>query len=104
MPPAAAQQLYKPHWRHVLKEKPECQTPGLWGATKSLGWPVEGSSAVVTSLRWFLKQYITHLGLQDKYEQFLVTRSDYFYGCALDMTAGDSATVRIPLGASIGAA
>ena len=94
----AAQQLCKPEWRNVVKRKLECQKSILWGGTNSLRWCVEGSSAVVTSLRWFLKQYINHLGLLDRYDQFLVTRSDYFYGCTLDMHAGDPMAVQIPLG------
>lgn len=55
---------------------------------------VRASGAIIYHMRWVLANKIRELRLTDEYDRFVVTRSDQYYACPLDMDlyAGDAAT------------
>ena len=46
----------------------------------------EGSGAVIFMIRWFLSQKIQELRLTEKYDRFIITRSDHYYLCRHDIS------------------
>ena len=79
-------------WRQIaLKNK----GTGLLGGTQE---DPEGSGAIIFWFRWFVSKQIRRLKLDEAYDRFIVTRSDYYYGCAHDISDFDPNFVWIPLG------
>jgi len=58
----------------------------------------EGSGAIIFMLRFWLARKIKRLGLQAKYDRFVFTRSDHFYGCPHDLSALDPRKIWVPKG------
>lgn len=50
---------------------------------------VRASAAIVFMFRWFLAEKLKELELVDKYDVFIVTRSDHYYLCPQDLSHYD---------------
>lgn len=62
-------------WRHVL------DVGGVWlGAIKGPNQQ-RGAGAVLFYIRWFLRHQIVLNGLLDRYDRFVITRSDFIWAC-----------------------
>jgi hypothetical protein len=46
----------------------------------------QGSGAVIFMIRWFLSRKIQELRLTEKYDRFIITRSDHYYLCRHDIS------------------
>jgi hypothetical protein len=62
------------NWRDFLKN-----TSILFGGVKYNDEIIKGGGGIVLFLRWFLLKNLTENNLIDKYDRFVVTRSDYMY-------------------------
>lgn len=58
----------------------------------------EGSGAIIFVLRVLLQQNIRRLSLHEKYDRFVVTRSDHYYGCSHNLDDLDNRYMWIPGG------
>ena len=60
----------------------------------------QGSGAIIMMIRWFLVQHIQDLKLIEKYDTFVITRSDHYYQCMHNVSEFDvrDNTVWIPPG------
>lgn len=80
-------------WRHILR------TGGVWlGAIKSeLKQP--GAGAVLIYIRWFLLHRIMLAGLLERYDRFVITRSDFIWACPHPpLSVLDPAAIWFPFG------
>ena len=77
-------------WRAILAD--EC--PDILGGV--IGFP--GSGGLILWVRWFISNKITELQLLQKYDRFVVTRSDFFYLCEFDFSKFDVRKVWVPYG------
>jgi len=57
-----------------------------------------GSGAIIFMARWFAAQHIQQLNLTDKYDRFVVTRSDHYYACQHDLRQLDDRYMWVPKG------
>lgn len=71
---------------------------GLFGAAEGRG----GSGAVIFMARWYVQKAIEEHGWTDRYDRFVLTRSDHFYGCAHDLSLLDPAFMWVPEGQDFG--
>jgi hypothetical protein len=58
----------------------------------------KGSGAIIFVLRVLLQQNIKRLGLLEKYDRFVITRSDHYYGCLHNLDDLDNRYMWIPGG------
>ena len=58
----------------------------------------EGSGAIIFMLRWFLSNEIKKHNLTQRYDRFVVTRSDHFYLCAHNVSKLDPNFLWLPTG------
>jgi hypothetical protein len=58
----------------------------------------KGSGAIIFVLRVLLQQNIKRLGLLEKYDRFVITRSDHYYGCVHNLDDLDNRYMWIPVG------
>ena len=79
-------------WRDYLPpvKKNETVESTLWGPANDM----RGSGLLIMVLRYFASQHILQLNLTEQYERFIITRSDFYYGCVHNisdfMTDNDS--------------
>lgn len=52
---------------------------GLWGGIKHKGKVLSGSGAIGFCFRWFVKELIEENNLLEKYDRFIITRSDHYH-------------------------
>lgn len=71
---------------------------GLFGAADGRG----GSGAVIFMARWYVQNMIQEYQLTDKYDRFVLTRSDHFYGCNHDLSLLDESFMWVPEGQDFG--
>jgi hypothetical protein len=71
---------------------------GLFGAADGR----KGSGAVIFMARWYVSKMIEKYGLKDRYDRFVLTRSDHFYKCAHDLRKLDPAFIWVPEGQDYG--
>jgi len=57
---------------------------------------IGGSGAIHFMARWWTQQLIRREGLQQKYDRFIVTRSDHYYMCKHDLSLLDNRYIWIP--------
>jgi hypothetical protein len=62
----------------------------------------EGSGAVIFMIRWFLSQKIQELNLTEKYDRFIITRSDHYYLCRHDISHLSNDYLWTPKGSDCG--
>jgi hypothetical protein len=62
----------------------------------------EGSGAVIFMLRWFLSQEIQRQNLTQRYDRFVVTRSDHYYLCEHNLSELDPQYLWLPRGQNFG--
>lgn len=62
------------HWREFLKLKDQ-----FLGGIKDSENQHPGSAGILIFFRWFLLKNLTDTGLINKYDRFIITRSDYIY-------------------------
>lgn len=62
------------HWRELLKLKNH-----IFGGIKDLHNQHVGSAGILIFFRWFLLENLKNNELIDKYDRFVITRSDYIY-------------------------
>jgi hypothetical protein len=62
----------------------------------------EGSGAVIFMARWFLSQKLRELKLKEKYDRFIITRSDHYYLCRHDISYLDNDFLWTPKGSDCG--
>jgi hypothetical protein len=62
------------HWREFLKIKNQ-----FMGGIRDKDNEHPGSGAIQIFYRWFLLKYLIYHKLIDKYDRFVITRSDYIY-------------------------
>jgi hypothetical protein len=79
-------------WRHIANNT---QTFGIFGGTKV---SPRGSGAITLLSRVFLQERIKSLGLVEKYDRFVVTRSDQYYLCPIDLGHLDNRFLWVPQG------
>ncbi|CAB9527613.1 expressed unknown protein [Seminavis robusta] len=77
-------------WREIMLP----HFPGLFGGVGD----IPGSGAVIFWIRWFIQNKLKHLNLLDKYDQFIVTRSDFYYLCEHDISEFNATEVWVPDG------
>jgi hypothetical protein len=57
-----------------------------------------GSGAIIFMIRWFLSEKIKELKLLDRYDTFIITRSDHYYLCQHNVTGLSPDKIWIPEG------
>jgi hypothetical protein len=57
---------------------------------------IGGSGAIHFMARWFAQQYIIQNKLLEKYDRFIVTRSDHYYLCPHNLSVLDNRYIWIP--------
>jgi hypothetical protein len=62
----------------------------------------EGSGAVIFMIRWFLSNKIQELNLLEKYDRFIITRSDHYYLCRHDISGLSDEYIWTPKGSDCG--
>jgi hypothetical protein len=62
----------------------------------------QGSGAVIFMIRWFLSQKIQELKLTEKYDRFIITRSDHYYLCRHDISHLSNEYLWTPKGSDCG--
>jgi hypothetical protein len=67
-----------------------------WMSPAFLG-PSQWSATINLVMRWELKHRLIKHGLHRKYKRFVVTRSDQFYSCPLDLQTLDPKYVWVPV-------
>lgn len=66
----------KPDWRKLFA------IAGNWlGSAHDGEKKREGSGVILMYFRWLLRQYLVADGLLEKYDRFVITRSDFFWQC-----------------------
>jgi hypothetical protein len=63
-------------WRSLLLQN---DMTGLWGGVSKHGKNLPGSGAIGFCMRYFAKELIIEHSLTDKYDRFIITRSDHYY-------------------------
>lgn len=81
-------------WRNVLVK----EMPYTLGGACGIG----GSGGIIFWIRWFISHKIAELKLLNKYDRFVVTRSDHYYLCEHNLTALDPTEVWVPEGEEYG--
>ena len=71
---------------------------GLFGGVKGH----EGSGAVIFMSRWFVRKAYEENNWGDKYDRFVLTRSDHFYECQHDLSILDHTKLWLPTGEDYG--
>ncbi len=66
--------------------------------THSCHKDTNGSGAIIFLLRVMLQENIRRLGLLEKYDRFVLTRSDHYYGCPHNLDHLDNRYMWIPSG------
>ena len=85
-------------WRKVLVQ--DNVKSGLWGGVHYNGENLKGSGAIIFCFRWFVKELINENNLLQKYDQFIITRSDHYH--ALEHPTLDNNNIWIPKGEDYG--
>jgi hypothetical protein len=67
-----------PDWRKFLLHNSVLGN-GLWGGIKHNGKKLAGSGTIIFCMRYFVKELIEEQKLLDKYDRFIITRSDHYY-------------------------
>jgi hypothetical protein len=70
------------------------KSKGLFGAADGR----RGSGAVIFMARWYVTKMFEKYGLKERYDRFVLTRSDHYYGCAHDLSLLDPSFVWVPEG------
>lgn len=72
----STRQLEEPHvyWRDFLKIKDQ-----FLGGIKDKHHQHPGSAGILIFFRWYLHQHILFNNMKDKYDRFIITRSDFLY-------------------------
>lgn len=84
-----------PDWRHrVFSNITHPNFIALGGAAKRR----RGSGAIIFMLRYFCRLYIQQLGLQHRYERFIITRSDHYFCSPHDIAQLDADKIWVPRG------
>lgn len=65
-------------WRHVLQVKDQW-LGGILDPNNQFSGAHKGSAAILIFFRWFLLKNLKENNLLNKYDRFIVTRSDYLY-------------------------
>lgn len=73
---------------------------GLWGGINHEGKTLSGSGAIIFCYRWFVKELIEENDLLQKYDQFIITRSDHYY--AYEHPILDKNRIWVPKGEDYG--
>lgn len=74
---------------------------GLWGGIRCDNQMLAGSGAIIFILRYFVIQMINEHNLLDKYDRFIVSRSDHYY-MFTDYLNYDNELIWIPNGEDCG--
>ena len=72
-----------------------------WMSPAFLG-PSQWSAAINLVMRWELRQRLLKHGLHRKYKRFIISRTDQFYGCPLELHTLDARMVWVPEGEDFG--
>ena len=67
---------------------------GTWGGAG--GKP--GSGAIIFMVRWYVAKFLVEENLLEKYDRFMVTRSDHYYGCEHDLSQLHNDFIWVPQG------
>jgi hypothetical protein len=82
-------------WRHaVQKYFPPTSHGHVLGGLPGY----QASGVIVNSYKWFVLQTMKRLGWITHYDRFVVTRTDQYYPCPLDLSKLDNAYVWVPTG------
>lgn len=84
-------------WRETLLKYTN-PNHGLLGGVKGH----KGSGAIIFMSRWFVKKAYEENNWGDKYDRFVLTRSDHFYECQHDLSILDQTNLWIPTGEDYG--
>ena len=68
----------------------------LLGGAKYDNW--KGSGAISFWIRWFISQKIEEYDWLQKYDRFIITRTDHFYLCPMDLSGMDNQYLWVPEG------
>ena len=58
----------------------------------------QGGGVINHLARWWLKNRLEKQGLLKKYDRFVITRTDQYYSCGLDLAALDTSKIWVPTG------
>ena len=81
-------------WRAVLVDA----MPDILGGYGK----IMGSGAIIFWIRWFISNKLRELNLLERYDRFIVTRSDHYYLCEHNLTGLDPTKVWVPEGQTWG--
>ena len=87
------------NWRKVHLENDQFD-PALWGGVKYNGTRINGAGALQNCHRWFVIELIHEHKLLEKYDQFIITRTDHYY--AFQYPLLDNKNIWIPKGEDYG--
>lgn len=87
--------LVDPSWKQRVAPLLHERSNVLGGANYS-SW--KGSGAIAFWVRWFLAEKLVEHGLVEKYDRFIITRSDHFYQCRQDLWGLEPGFLWIPEG------
>jgi hypothetical protein len=68
-----------------------------WGTWGGVG-EKRGSGAVIFMARWYVTKFLTEQRLLDRYDRFVLTRSDHYYGCDHDLSQLGNDYMWVPRG------
>ena len=83
------------NWRKVHLENKQFD-PALWGGVKYNGHLIKGAGAIQNCHRWFVTELIHEHKLLEKYDQFIMTRTDHYYASKQHLL--DNNNIWIPKG------
>lgn len=72
-----------------------------WMSPIFLG-PSRWSASINLIMRWEVKRNLIRYGLLDEYKRFMVTRTDHFYACPLQLSALATSLIWVPEGEDYG--
>lgn len=84
-------------WRAVAENNTEASTLVFGGAH-----PAQGNGVIIPYFKFRLAEALLEHKLVDKYDRFVVTRTDQFYPCAFDLDVLEPSMLWVPYGEDYG--
>mmetsp|Transcript_13139 Transcript_13139/g.20040 ORF Transcript_13139/g.20040 Transcript_13139/m.20040 type:complete len:678 (-) Transcript_13139:849-2882(-) len=89
----AVEQEYGSDWKKYILP----YANDKWGTFGGIG-KKQGSGAVIFVIRWYVAKFLLENNLIEKYDRFVLTRSDHYYGCDHDLKLLDNEYMWVPKG------
>eukprot|EP00547_Thalassionema_nitzschioides_P012911 CAMPEP_0194262728 /NCGR_PEP_ID=MMETSP0158-20130606/46690_1 /TAXON_ID=33649 /ORGANISM="Thalassionema nitzschioides, Strain L26-B" /LENGTH=384 /DNA_ID=CAMNT_0039002887 /DNA_START=1042 /DNA_END=2192 /DNA_ORIENTATION=+ len=89
----AIEEVYGSDWKQFILP----YANDKWGTFGGIG-NKQGSGAVIFVIRWYVARFLVENNLVEKYDRFVLTRSDHYYGCDHDLRLLDNTYMWVPKG------